>query len=421
MTSTRAGLLVVGAGQAAVELVSNLLAGGWSSPITVVGDETVPPYQRPPLSKGIISGATDEALLPLRSPQYFVEHGVSLVLGEHVEDLRTADDGSGWATCRSGRRLPYDRVVLALGSSPRDLPGCDGLAGVFRLHTVDDARALRPHLSTGRRVVVLGAGFVGLEVAATARKLGCRVTVVEMGPRVLGRVAGEATAAHVATFHQRRGIDIRLGTVAQSLREVDGQVRAVELSDGTECPADVVLVAVGAVPNTELAERAGLMCRGGIVVDESCRTSDVVTLAIGDCAIAPEPNAGAHRGALVRLESVDNAVRHGQVAARTLFGEAPGPGVPPWFWSDQGDLKLQIAGLVRPEDVCVVRRDPDGERLLCVYYRDGVMVGVEAVGSPADFMALRKALGAGVSPDPEAIRDHAVNLRSLLRAGAAVS
>jgi 3-phenylpropionate/trans-cinnamate dioxygenase ferredoxin reductase subunit len=415
------GLLVVGAGQAAVQLVSTLRERGWAAAITVVGNESMPPYQRPPLSKGFLSGTTDEALLPLRSAEWFTQQGVSLMLGEQVEELDITEPGSGWATCSSGRRMPYERVVLAVGATPRSLPDAAGLEGVFHLHGVEDGRRLRSRLSPGSRIVVVGAGFVGLEVAATASKLGCRVTVVEMGPQVLGRVVGEETAAHVATFHREQGVDVRTGTTVLRLRHRHGRVDFVELSDGTECAADVVLVAVGAVPNTALAARAGLACDGGIVVDRACRTSDGVTLAIGDCAVWRDPDAGHGSAGMMRLESVDNAVRQGEVAAHTLLGTEPPRAAPPWFWSDQGDLKLQIAGLARPDDTCVLRRDPEGRRLLSVYYRNGAMVAVEAVGSPADFVALRKALTDGVAPEPDAVADPAVNLRALLKAPATVS
>ena len=410
-----AGVLVVGAGQAAVQLASSLRDGGYDRPVTLVGEEEHPPYQRPPLSKAYLKAMATPDSLSFRAPDYYGERGITLIAGDRVDGLEIGPRGAGVATCASGRTLSFGRVVLATGARARTLP-LDGLdvAGVHHLREVTDAHALRVDLEMATDVVVLGGGFVGLEVAATARLLGKNVTVVEAGPSLLGRAVGPVTARHIQVAHEATGVRVLLGTTAVRLLS-DGQaVAGVELSTGTTVPAQLVVVGVGATPRTELAEAAGLLCRDGVVVDELARCSDGSSLAIGDCANVPNPTAGGDPSARVRLESVDSAVEQAVTAAATLLGRTSPYRTVPWFWSDQGELKLQIAGLITGAEECVVRRYGDARKHSAFYYRQGRMVAVEAVNAPADVIAARRALAEGLSFDPESTADPEVPLKSLL-------
>ncbi|MFN2538103.1 MAG: NAD(P)/FAD-dependent oxidoreductase [Mycobacteriales bacterium] len=412
-----AGLLVVGAGQAALQLACSLREGGYDGRVTLVGDERHPPYQRPPLSKAFLKGAGDAESLAFRTAEFYQERAIRVVTGDRVEQLDLRADGSGTAICASDRSLGFARLVFATGARARQLP-LDGAGsqGVHCLRDIEQAHRLRADLERATDVVVLGGGFIGLEVAATARLMGKNVTVLEAGPSLLGRAVGPVTSRHVQSVHERAGIHVRLGARATRLASQADRVCDVELADGTSHPAQLVVIGVGARPRVALAERAGLLCRDGIVVDEHGVASDGVTLAIGDCASTPDPTPGADPATRCRLESVDSAVEQATAAANTLLG-APSPyrGVP-WFWSDQGGVKLQIAGLSHAADECVVRRYPDGAKLTAVYYRAGRMVAVDAVNAPADAMSVRRALEQGASLDPREVADVSLPFKALLGA-----
>lgn len=410
------GVLVVGAGQAAVQLASSLRDGGYEGPVTLVGEEDHPPYQRPPLSKTYLKAMAAPDSLSFRAPAYYSERGITLVAGDRVDRLEIGPRGTGAARCASGKTLSFGRVVLATGARARTLV-LDGLdvAGVHHLREVSDAHALRADLETAIDVVVLGGGFVGLEVAATARLLGKNVTVVEAGPCLLGRAVGPVTARHIQAAHEMSGMRVLLGTTAVRLLSDSRRVTGVELSTGMKVAAQLVVVGVGATPRTELAESAGLLCRDGVVVDELARSSDGFTLAIGDCANVPNPMEGGDPSARVRLESVDSAVEQAVTAAATLLGRSSPYRSVPWFWSDQGELKLQIAGLITGAEECVVRRYGDARKHSAFYYREGRMVAVEAVNASADVMLARRALAEGLSFDRESTADPEVPLKSLLR------
>jgi 3-phenylpropionate/trans-cinnamate dioxygenase ferredoxin reductase subunit len=400
-------ILVVGAGLAAAQVVSGLREAGWDGELTVVGDEGRAPYHRPPLSKGYLKGTVPADQLDLRAQDFYADRSVTLVVGERVLDLGLRSDGTGAARCGSRRVFDYDRVVLATGASPRSLPLLAGIHGVHDLRSAEDADRLRAELCPGARVVVLGAGFVGLEVAATARQLGCAVTVVEAGPQALGRIAGPVVADHVVAHHRARGIGVRTGVQATAVGTTGGRISSLELDDGTTMGVDVVVVGIGAQPRVALAEAAGLVCAAGVVVDGAARASDGVTLAVGDCAVGPTP---------VRLESVDYATQGAAAAVATILGTPPPAPAPPWFWSDQGDLKLQIAGLWNPGDECVVRRSPDSKKLACVYFRRDQVMAAEVVDSPAEFVALRRAVAAQSQLDRDAVADPEVRLGPLVSA-----
>lgn len=411
------GTLIVGASQAGLQLAASLRQLGDTEPITLVGEESHPPYQRPPLSKEFLAGKADLESLAFRAPSYYADAGIELVSGERVTDVALSPGGrpgAGIATTAGGRALAFDRLALTVGAGPRRLsvPGAD-LDGVCHLRDRDDALDLRVRLDAGSRVVVVGGGFIGLEAAAVARSLGKDVTVVEAAGRLLSRAVAPVVSEFYRQAHRRRGTTVLLSAGVTGFDGTDGKVTAVRLADGRVLPADLVLVGVGVVPRTELAERLGLTCDGGIVVDAQARTSNPHIAAAGDCTVQPHPLTGVGR---VRLESVQNAVAQAGAAAAALLGRPARAAAVPWFWSFQGDLKLQIAGLSTGYDEYVLRGEPDSERFSVLYYRQGRLLAVDAVNSPADYMAVRKALSDGATVPAGTAGDASVPLKSLLTA-----
>jgi 3-phenylpropionate/trans-cinnamate dioxygenase ferredoxin reductase subunit len=389
------GVLIVGGGQAAVHLASSLRELGWQAAVTIVSEEPNPPYQRPPLSKAFLSGKTDATKLEFRSAEHYERDQITLLTGRRVIGLRAAAPGRpGAAFTEGGGRLEFGRLALATGARPRLLvvPGSD-LAGVCYLRDLEQAIELRRRLAAAERVLVIGGGFIGLEAAAAATAQGKTVTVVEAADRLIGRVVAPVISDFYAAAHRRRGVQVLLGTGVSQFEGVDGVVTGAHLSDGSVVPADLVVIGIGAEPRTELAEQLGLACAGGIVVDAFARTSDPAIVAVGDCAVTPHPAAAD--GALVRFESFGHATDHPRVAAATLAGVPAPYDATPWFWSDQGTLKLQIAGLSAGFDQAVLRGDPVAERFSVLYYRGGRLLAVHAVNSPRDYLAVRRALAAG--------------------------
>lgn len=391
------GVLIVGASQAGVQLAVSLRDLGYDGPITLVGAEAPPPYQRPPLSKAFLYGAADIGSLELRTPAFYAEKKIDVRSAERIVQIRSSRSGppgSGVAMTARGRTLAFDRLALTVGARPRrlDLPGAD-LDGVCYLRAIDDATRLRSQLIPARDVVVIGGGFIGLEAAAVARSQGKNVTVVEAANRLIVRSVAPEVSDFFRRAHARRGTTIRLAITAARIHGERRRVTAVGLADGTLLPADLVIVGVGATPRTELAEQLGLVCDGGIVVDEFARTSEPSIVAAGDCTVMPNPQTGE---GYVRLESMPNAVSQARVAAATLVGKPRPYTDVPWFWSDQYDLKLQIAGVTDGYDELVVRGDPDRESFSVVYYRRGRLLGINAVNNAPDYLAVRKALAAGI-------------------------
>jgi len=395
------GVLIVGGGEAAVHLASSLRELGWQAAITIVSEEPHAPYQRPPLSKAFLSGTADAATLEFRSAERYSRDRVTLMTGQRVTEVHAAGPGQpGVATTEGGGRLEFDHLALTTGARPRLLavPGA-GLAGVCYLRDVGQALMLRERLAVARRVLVVGGGFIGLEAAAAATARGKSVTVVEAADRLIGRVVAPGISDFYRTAHQRRGVRVILGTAVSQFEGTDGTVTGARLADGGLVPADLVVIGIGAEPRTELAEQLGLACAGGIIVDACARTSDPAIVAAGDCAITPHPAAGD--GSLVRFESFGHAMDHAKVAAATLAGVPAPYDAVPWFWSDQGTLKLQIAGLSAGFDQTVLRGDPGQERFSMLYYRAGRLLAVHAVNSPRDYLAVRRALAAGQEIPPE--------------------
>jgi 3-phenylpropionate/trans-cinnamate dioxygenase ferredoxin reductase component len=400
-------IVIVGAGQAADQAVHTLRRKGFTGKLVVVGDEPWLPYQRPPLSKKYLAGALERDRLVLRPQHFYTEHSVETHLGHRVQEVsREArrirlDDGS---------TLPYDALLLATGSKPRPLtvPGAD-LAGVHMLRTIADVERIRADLSEGRRLVIIGGGYIGLEVAATARELGVDVTVLEMADRVMNRVTCSEVSTFYETEHARHGVRIITNSKVQALvgDSKTKRVKAVLTDDGAEHPADVVIVGVGVTAADELAVSAGLECTNGIVVDEYCRTSDLAIFAAGDCSNHPN----IHYGRRMRLESVDNAFEQGASAAHNLLGTPTVHDKVPWFWSDQYDLKMIIVGLCQGHDTVVVRGSAASRSFTACYLRAGELIAVDSVNSPKDQMAARKLIAARARPNPDKLANPAIPLK----------
>jgi 3-phenylpropionate/trans-cinnamate dioxygenase ferredoxin reductase component len=400
------GVLIVGGGQAAMHLASSLRELGWQAAVTIVSEEPRAPYQRPPLSKAFLSGNADPATLEFRSAERYEDERITVLTGRRVTDvLAVAAPGRpGVAITEGGGRLEFGHLALATGARPRLLavPGSD-LAGICYLRDVAHALELRARLAAAQRVLVVGGGFIGLEAAAAATAQGKDVTVVEAADRLIGRVVAPVISDFYAAAHRRRGVRVLLGTGVSRFAGVNGTVTGAHLSDGGFAAADLVVIGIGAEPRTELAEQLGLACAGGIVVDACARTSDPAIVAAGDCAVTPHPAAAD--GTLVRFESYGHATDHAKVAAATLAGRSAPYDAVPWFWSDQGTLKLQIAGLAAGFDQTVLRGEPGQERFSVLYYADGRLLAVHAVNSPRDYLAVRRALAAGQEIPPELAAD----------------
>ncbi|MDS0132690.1 MULTISPECIES: FAD-dependent oxidoreductase [unclassified Amycolatopsis] len=380
-------VLVVGAGQSGFQAVASLRDRGFAGRVVLVGDEPGVPYQRPPLSKAYLAGTAGLEQLHLRGEDFFAEKDIELVAGRVAE----IDRAAAKVRLEDGRELGYDFLVLATGARNRTLPvpGAD-LPGVLTLRTRDDADRLRASLEQAEQVVVAGGGFIGLEFASHA---GRPVTIVELQDRLLNRVATPEISAYFADLHRTAGHTVLLGQGVAALHG-DSRVREVELTDGTRLPADLVVVAVGVVPYTALAEAAGLPVRNGVVVDAHLRTADEKIFAIGDCANFPCVQAGAE----TRLESVQNAVDQARCVAAAITGTEEPYASLPWFWTDQAGAKLQIAGILAGADRTVVAGDPAGGKFSVLSFRDDVLIAVESVNKPADHIAARRLFTAEPKP-----------------------
>jgi 3-phenylpropionate/trans-cinnamate dioxygenase ferredoxin reductase subunit len=402
-----AGIVVIGAGQAGASLVAKLRALGYEGRITLIGEEPVPPYQRPPLSKKYLLGEMDVERLYLRPAHFYADNGIDLRLNETV----TAIDRADKAVIAGGHAVPYAQLALTTGSVPRRLPGAIGgeLEGVHVVRGLSDVDRMAPAFAPGARVLIVGGGYIGLEAAAVAASRGLKVTLVEAAERILGRVAAPETADYFRRLHAGHGVEIREGTGLDHLKGAE-RVEAAVLSDGTELPVDFVIVGVGITPATELAEAAGLEVENGIKVDAFGRTSDPAIWAAGDCASFP------WRGARVRLESVPNAIDMAECVAENMLGAEKPYEPKPWFWSDQYDVKLQIAGLNTGYDRVVVRPgEAEGEASFW-YYRGDALLAVDAMNAPRAYMVGKRLIEAGKSPDPQAVADPATDLKALLKA-----
>jgi 3-phenylpropionate/trans-cinnamate dioxygenase ferredoxin reductase subunit len=404
-------ILIVGAGQAAAQAVETLRKKGHLGPLTVVGDEDLLPYQRPPLSKKYLSGAMERDRLLFRHADHYAQHAVDLRLGFAVSNL---DRVAHRVEVADGSHFEYEKLLLATGGRPRPLPVAGSeLAGVHYLRTVADVDRLRTEMRPGRRAVIIGGGYIGLEVASTCREAGLDVSVVEAADRVMSRVISPVVSRFYEAEHARHGARILLDARVVELVSGDPpgagnrRVSAVRLADGRELPADFVLLAVGVVPADALARAAGLACDDGILVDEHCRTSDPSIWAAGDCT----RQRNLHFDLSVRLESVDNAFEQGTSAALNLLGLTTVHDKVPWFWSDQYDLRMVIVGLAAGHDQVVVRGDPAARAFSVCYLRRGELIAVETVNHIKDQMAARKLIPARARPDPAKLANDAIALK----------
>jgi 3-phenylpropionate/trans-cinnamate dioxygenase ferredoxin reductase subunit len=399
-------VVVIGAGQAGLALVARLRADGFEGQITLVGAEPHPPYQRPPLSKDYLLGESPRERLFLRPESFYAEHGIDLRLGAEVASIDTGRQVVGLVT---GGEIPYDELVLTTGSSPRRLPAAIGgdLEGVLVMRDIRDADRLAPELVPGRHVLVVGGGYIGLEAAAVCAKRGLRVTLIEMAPRILQRVASPETSDYFRALHGAMGVAIREGVGLERLLGEAGHVRGAVLSTGEEIAVDLVLVGVGIVPNTKLAESAGIEVENGIRTDALGRTSAPHVWAAGDCASFP------HGDGHIRLESVGNAIDQAETVARNIMGAEQPYVAAPWFWSDQYDTKLQIAGLNTGYDRVFVRQVGDG--LSHWYYCGDRLVAVDAMNDSRAYMVGKRLIEAGRSPAPERVIDPDTDLKLLLK------
>jgi 3-phenylpropionate/trans-cinnamate dioxygenase ferredoxin reductase subunit len=390
-------LVIIGAGQAASQLMASLAQDGFAGEICLVGDEPHLPYQRPPLSKKFLAGELALDRLYVKPAAFYEKAGSRLLLGRRAERI----DRAGRAVILAdGSRLPYSTLVLATGSRPRELP----LPGAFYLRNIADVDAIRGQLAPGKSLVVIGGGYIGLELAAVAVKLGVAVTVLEQAPRLMSRGVGPVVSQFYARLHGEESVVIRTGVVVRGL---EGK-RVV--CEGAQYDADIVVVGAGALPNVELAREAGLAVEDGIVIDAECRTEDASIFAIGDCASQHHDLAGRR----LRLESVHNALEQARIAAAAICGRKPPTVQVPWFWTDQYDVKMQMAGLSAGHDQAVVRGDAGRGRSFAVFYlREGTLIAVDAINRAPEFMMSKQLIAERAKIDPARLGDEGVAMKDM--------
>jgi len=400
---------ILGTGQAGFQAAASLRQEGFDGRIVLIGDEPVPPYQRPPLSKSYLAAESGLDELWLRPETFYAAHKIDLLAGESV---RSIDRQERRLRLASGADIAWDHLILATGARfrPLTVPGAE-LDGVLPLRTLADADILRERLALVREIVVIGAGFIGLEFASVAIARGAAVHIVEITQQAMGRVVSVATSRFFAEAHRRWGCEISFGTGVTRILDANGRAAAVETTDGRRLPADLVLICIGVIPNAELARDAGLDVDNGIVVDEYLATADPAIFAIGDCANFPTPFAAGR----IRLESVQNAVDQARCVAAAIAGKPAVYEKVPWFWSDQGDLKLQIAGITVGHDASVLRGDPADGHFSVFCYRDGRLIGVESVNQTADHVVARRLLAGDPGLTPEQAADMSYDLRAHAR------
>ncbi|MFT6457222.1 NAD(P)/FAD-dependent oxidoreductase [Pseudophaeobacter arcticus] len=400
-------IIVIGAGQAGSSLVAKLRKDGFDGEITLIGAENTLPYQRPPLSKAYLLGEMELERLFLRPESFYADNKITLRLGTVV----TAIDAGAKTLSLGDEVIAYDQLALTTGSDPRHLPAAIGgdLDGVFVVRSLGDVDAMAPHVVAGKRALIVGGGYIGLEAAAVCAKRGVDVTLVEMGDRILQRVAAPETSDYFRALHQEHGVTILEGTGLDRLEGEAGQVTRAVLSDGTSVEVDFVVVGVGITPSTQLAALAGLELENGIKTDAQGRTSDPSIWSAGDCASFP------YKGGRIRLESVPNAIDQAEVVAQNMMGAGKDYVATPWFWSDQYDVKLQIAGLNTGFDN-VVTRAGDGRSTSFWYYKGDQLVAVDAMNDPRAYMVGKRLIDMGKTADKLVVADATADLKPLLKA-----
>jgi 3-phenylpropionate/trans-cinnamate dioxygenase ferredoxin reductase component len=407
MTDSPSHVVIVGAGHAGGSMASFLRQYGFEGAITLVGEEPIAPYQRPPLSKAWLKGEADVESLLLRPERYYSEHNIDLRLGVRVAAVNPE---AKTVRLENGQAIDYDVLVLATGDRARRLtiPGSD-LYGVMALRTVADAEQLKAAMGHGRRLAVIGGGYIGLEAAASARALGAEAVVIELQSRVLARVACEALSTFFQDYHRARGVTFELNAGVAAFEGEEGRISGVRLADGRLIACDAALVGVGAIPNDELARAAGLTCEDGIVVDLEARTSNPSIFAIGDVSRRPIPLYGRS----FRLESVANGLEQAKQAACAITGRPPPPPEVTWNWSDQYDLKLQIGGVALDADEILIRGDPATARFAIFHLKAGVVQAVEAVNAPPEFMMGKQLIASQKPIARERLADIGISMKEV--------
>ncbi len=409
MSASRNGIVIVGGGQAGLQVAASLRHEGYDGPVRLIAEEPHLPYQRPPLSKAYLMGKAKADTLPLRPQAFYDQNEVELMLGTRAEAI----DPAARRVRAGGRDIAYDGLALVTGGRVRKLPlpGADA-DGVVYLRTLEDSDAIKARLAGVAHVVVIGGGFIGLEVAASARSLGKEVTVLEALPRLMARAVSPALSDFFAGLHGGHGVTVALGCAVEAIETEKGRVVAVRLADGTRHAADLIVVGIGIEPCAEIAGEAGLACQNGIVVDAAARTEAPGIVAAGDCTSHPNPFAD---GAQIRLESVQNAFDQAKTAALALLGKPEPYHAVPWFWSDQYDIKLQMVGLATGCDAQVTRGDPAQAKFSVFSFKQGKLAAIDSVNRPADHMLGRRLIGSGAALSPEQAADESFDLKGLLR------
>jgi 3-phenylpropionate/trans-cinnamate dioxygenase ferredoxin reductase subunit len=400
-------IVIIGASHAGVKAASVLRAGGFGGRLVLVDRDPHPPYERPPLSKGFLAGETTPERMIFRNPDFYTGQKIELRLGVSVEAI---DRAPARIALAGGETLAYDRLLIATGAKARPLPFADAtLSGISELRNLDDAVRIKAHLVPGAKIVIIGAGYIGLEVAAAAVKAGAQATIIEREARVMSRVTSAAVSHHFETMHREHGVALHLD---RQVAAIEGRERAerVVTADGEVFAADHVVVGIGVLAADDLARAAGLACDDGILVDGHCRTSDPAIFAAGDVTRHENPILNRQ----VRLECVQNALGQATVAAENMLGKAESYAEVPWFWTEQYGCRLQSAGLFRPDDTMVLRGDPASGRFSVVYLRDGVMVAIDTVNALRDFMPAKKLIGERRAVAADALADPAVPLAKLV-------
>ncbi len=397
-------LVIIGAGQAGSQAVQSLRAEGFDGPITMIGDEAYPPYQRPPLSKAYLLSNFERPRLFLKADSYYPDAGCELILNTGVSAIHRAERQ---VELSDGRKLAYDKLLLATGARVRRLrcPGAN-LPGVHYLKTIADVDGLQAEFTAGKRIAIVGGGYIGLEVAAVGAKRGLDVTVFEAMDRLMARAVSPDLSAFYAAEHEKAGVKLMLKTGVEAIEGADHVTGIV--AGGKSYPCDLVLVGIGVIPCQELAEAAGLACSDGIVVDRNARTADPHIWAAGDCT-----RHTGREGLELRLECVQNAIDQAKHAAYSIVGRPKTYSEVPWFWSDQYDLKLQIAGLARPTDTLVRRGDPSSRKFAVFHLRDGVVAAVEAVNAAPEYMIGKKLVAEGKTIAPEMLADTSIPMKQM--------
>lgn len=398
------GVIIVGAGHAAGQAAASLRQEGYSDSITIIGDEPYIPYQRPPLSKHYLSGEQGLERVYLRPEKFYGDKDIKLLTSETVSQINPADKT---VITAAGASMSYDKLILATGSRPRKLsiPGSD-LAGIHYLRTIADVDAIRAEMGSGKKIVIVGGGYIGLEVASVCIEAEMEVHVLEMEHRILQRVTTPEMSAYYHQLHSSRGVHLHVDTLVSGF---EGTERVERVLCGEQAfDADLVIVGIGIVPNVELAEAAGISCDNGITVNERCETSAADVYAAGDCCNHPNPIVGRR----LRLESVPNAMEQARVSAANICGKPKVYDAVPWFWSDQYELKLQMVGFSTEGDTQIIRGDQASNQFAVFYLKEGKIVAADAVNSPKEFMVCKQMLGKPA--DPAVLADPSSDLKSLL-------